>query len=280
MCMAWLLSLFGCGKKKPHMLDGPGMERELWIAFTISRCNERFEIIYSYTVKYDDVSSKAHLYEGQDEENSIQLRNETIESLISLNLLSLPDEEPVTGNFLGLTVTDSNGQVYPKQISKATEEEILSLIDVYVSALHVGSEEEPFMLDGPGMEYTPAWTEFTLSRSDSHAQHNFSFTVTEGDTEPMVSGVCRDSDGNEYDVETGIVLTGDTLWTLRRMDLEQLQNVVETETWEELPQVLDGSDVTLSIVLTDGTVEKKHISAELSLEIYQQLLPYFINNKQ
>ena len=39
-------------------------------------------------------------------------------------------------------------------------------------------------------------------------------------------------------------------------------------------------DVTLSIVLADGTVEKKHISAELSLEIYQQLLPYFINNKQ
>ena len=136
------------------------------------------------------------------------------------------------------------------------------------------------MLDGPGMEYTPEWTEFTLSRSDSYAQHNFSFTVTEGDTDAFVSGVCRDAEGNEYESETGIAISGETLWTLRRMDLEQLQNVVETETWEELPQVLDESNVTFSIVLTDGTVEKKHISAELSLEIYQQLLPYFINNKQ
>ena len=133
------------------------------------------------------------------------------------------------------------------------------------------------MLDGPGMEYVPRWTEFTLSRSDSYAQYNFSFTVTEGDTEAFVSGVCRDEDGNEYDVETGIVITWDTLWTLRRMNLEQLQ---EEEPWpEDLEQPLDMENVKLTIVLSDGTVEKKNVSSSLSLEIYKLLLPYFINNQ-
>ena len=136
---------------------------------------------------------------------------------------------------------------------------------------------KPEVLDGPDMEYTPKWTEFTLSRSDSYAQHNFSFTVTEGDTEPMVSGVCRDEDGNEYDVQTGITITGDTLWTLRRLNLEQLP---EEEPWpEDLEIPLDMESVTLMLTLPDGTVEKKNASSNLSIEIYHLLLPYFINNQ-
>lgn len=137
-------------------------------------------------------------------------------------------------------------------------------------------KKEPQMLDGPGMEYTPKWTEFTLSRSDSYAQYNFSFTVTEGDTDPVVSGVCRDEDGNEYD-ETGIVISGDTLWTLRRMNLEQLP---DEEPWpEDLELPLDMETVKMTITLSDGTVVKKNVSSNLSMEIYQILLPYFINNQ-
>ena len=133
------------------------------------------------------------------------------------------------------------------------------------------------MLDGPGMEYTPEWTEFTLSRSDSYAQYNFSFTVTEGDPEPMVSGMCRDEDGNEYDVQTGIVLTDETLWTLRRLHLEQLP---EEEPWpEDLEMPLDMENVKLTLTLSDGTVVKKNASSNLSIEIYHLLLPYFINNQ-
>ena len=133
------------------------------------------------------------------------------------------------------------------------------------------------MLDGPDMEYRPEWTEFTLSRSDSYAQHNFSFTVTEGDTEAMVSGVCRDEDGNEYDVQIGITITDDTLWTLRRMHLEQLP---EEEPWpEDLELPLDMESVKLTLTLSDGTVVKKNASSNLSIEIYKLLLPYFINNQ-
>lgn len=154
---------------------------------------------------------------------------------------------------------------------------VLIMCMAWLLSLFGCGKKKTQMLDGPGMEYVPRWTEFTLSRSDSYAQYNFSFTVTEGDTEAFVSGVCRDEDGNEYDVETGIVITGDTLWTLRRINLEQLQ---EEEPWpEDLEQPLDMENVKLTIVLSDGTVEKKNVSSSLSLEIYKLLLPYFINNQ-
>ena len=132
------------------------------------------------------------------------------------------------------------------------------------------------MPDGPGMEYTPEWTEFTLSRSDSYAQYNFSFTVTEGETDPVVSGVCRDEDGNEYD-ETGIVISEDTLWTLRRMNPEQLPD--EGPRPEDLELPLDAATITLTLTMADGTVVKKNASSNLSIEIYNLLLPYFINNQ-
>ena len=137
-------------------------------------------------------------------------------------------------------------------------------------------KKEPQMLDGPGMEYVPNWTEFTLSRSDSYAQYNFSFTVTDTDSDPLVSGTCRDEDGNEYDVPTGIVLTGDTIWTLRRMNLEQLPDAVGTKDDQTM---LDGSNITCSLTQEDGTVTYKQVSTELSYDIYQLLLPHFMNHQ-
>ena len=38
MCLATLISLFGCSIKKNHMVDGPGMENMgYWVSFTVSR---------------------------------------------------------------------------------------------------------------------------------------------------------------------------------------------------------------------------------------------------
>lgn len=55
MCIAWLLSIVGCGKG--HLLDGSGMERAEWSEFTLSRCSESFESIYSYLIKYNKASN-------------------------------------------------------------------------------------------------------------------------------------------------------------------------------------------------------------------------------
>ena len=61
------------------------------------------------------------------------------------------------------------------------------------------------------------------------------------------------------------------------MHLEQLP---EEEPWpEDLEMPLDMENVKLTLTLSDGTVVKKNASSNLSIEIYNLLLPYFINNQ-
>ncbi len=132
------------------------------------------------------------------------------------------------------------------------------------------------MLDGPGMEYVPPWIEFTLSRSDTYAQYNFWFTVTEADPDTLVSGACRDEEGTLYEEETGLPISAETVWALRWMDLEQLPD--EEEWPDDLERPLDDSSIGLSVTLPGGTVVKKNASSELSMKIYKLLLPYLKNN--
>ena len=272
MCITWLFSLLGCSKGGPFVVDGPGMERKVWSAFTIARCDERFEPIYSYTVTYDMDRDEAYLHEGQDEENCVLLRQDTVTELMNLNLLSLPDEGPVTGNFLVLTVFDTKDQAYPKRISKPLEEEILALLESYLVQL----KEEPTMLDGPGMVYQSPWTSFSISRTDSNTQYSFWFEVTETDDGAVVTGECQDENGMRYETEVGIPSSVEDLWALRWMDFDQLP---EEEPWpEDLERPTDTANITLTFTLRDGTVEEKSASSDLSIKIYELLLPYLKNN--
>ena len=127
--------------------------------------------------------------------------------------------------------------------------------------------------DGPGMEYTPSWTAFTISRSDSSVQYNFWFTVTDDGDQPLVIGECCDEEGNFYEEEIGIVLSAEDLWQLRWMNLQMLDAPIEFP--EDLEPILDDRKITLSLVLPTGETVEKNVSEELSMEIYQLLLPYF-----
>ena len=52
MCLAALLSLFGCTAQKPHMADGPGMENTgYWVSFTVSRADSYAQHNFSITVE-------------------------------------------------------------------------------------------------------------------------------------------------------------------------------------------------------------------------------------
>ena len=135
---------------------------------------------------------------------------------------------------------------------------------------------KPQMLDGPGMEYQSPWTAFTITRSDSNAQYNFWFEVTETDDGAEVTGSCRDEDGMEYETEAGIPVSGEDLWKLRWMDLDQLG---DEEPWiGELEPTQDQAEIILTLTFRDGTVEKRNASGELSMEIYEILLPYLKNS--
>lgn len=132
------------------------------------------------------------------------------------------------------------------------------------------------MADGPDMEYTPKWTSFTVLRSDSYAQYNFWFTVTDGWEEALLTGECRDEDGDLCQEEAGIRLSDETVWQLRRLDLEQLEDDVPQELeegWEDLI-ILDAASVQLLLTLPDGTVVEKSISTEMSMMLYELLMPY------
>ena len=130
-------------------------------------------------------------------------------------------------------------------------------------------KQKPFMVDGPDMEYQSPWTAFTLSRTDSNTQYQFWFTVTDTDDYALVTGECSDDEGNSYIEKTGIEISAEDLWQLRWMDFDQLP--------ENKEQPTDMPNITLTLTLSDGTVEQKIVSSDLSMKIYELLLPYLKN---
>lgn len=137
---------------------------------------------------------------------------------------------------------------------------------------------KPQVLDGPGMVNKAQWTAFTLSRNDSYAQYNFYFNVKDSDYGATVTGYCRDDEGNIYENESGISVPYETIAALRELGIDDLEDIRKTppdEELEELPEVLDRSTVELSVIYyTDLKIEKA-VTADLSIRIYEILLPLF-----
>lgn len=154
---------------------------------------------------------------------------------------------------------------------------VLIMCITWLLALFGCGKEKPFMLDGPGMAYQSPWTAFALTRTDSNTQYSFWFEVTETDDGAVVIGECQDENGMSYETEVGIPISVEDLWALRWMNFDQLP---EEEPWpEDLEMPTDMANITLAITLRDETVEEKSASSDLSIEIYNLLLPYFINNQ-
>ena len=146
MCLASLLSLFGC--KKPHVVDGPDMEMKTWNQFTISQSSDDYSQSYAYTVKHD-ASWKYYLltdvfdYElGYPVEKSVELDSATVNGLIGLHIEAQPIYEPneleaeiLDGTHLTLTVTEENGTFSRREISQALANEILELLELDIQKL-------------------------------------------------------------------------------------------------------------------------------------------------
>ena len=134
---------------------------------------------------------------------------------------------------------------------------------------------EPQILDGPGMVNDRPWREFTLSRTDSYAQYNFRFTVEDAKSENLLTGECRDEDGNEYTIETGVPLSEEDAQYLRNLWLGE-QPDVQPDGDDDLI-LLDAPDVRLVLTHNDGTQTEKALPGEISIELYHRFLPYFKN---
>ena len=140
MCLASLLSLFGC--KKPHVVDGPDMEMKTWDEFTLSQSSDDYSQSYAYTVKHDS-SWKYYLvvddfdYElGYPVEKSVELDSAAVNGLIGLHIEAQPIYEPdelegelLDGTHLSLTVIDQNGKLSRRNVSQSLADEILDLLE-------------------------------------------------------------------------------------------------------------------------------------------------------
>ena len=127
-------------------------------------------------------------------------------------------------------------------------------------------------LDGPGMVNDRPWREFTLTRSDSFAQYNFWFTVQVTETGYLLTGQCRDEDGNEYVQESGVPLSEGDGQYLRALWLGELPDAAAQEDDDLI--LLDAPIVRLSLTVLDGTQQEKCLSDDTSIEIYHRFLPY------
>ncbi len=135
------------------------------------------------------------------------------------------------------------------------------------------------ILDGPGMVNKAKWTEFTLSSSGSYAQYNYSFTVKDSDDGAFATGYCRDEEGNIYENKSGIPVPSKTMKKLRELGLDELEDVPESKPIEsgdmELPIPLDMDSVDLSVVYYTDLVIEKAVTTEISMKVYDILLPLF-----
>lgn len=141
------------------------------------------------------------------------------------------------------------------------------------------------LVDGPGMINTLQWESFELSRSDSYSQYNFGFVLEFSNNGYLLKGECRDNDGNIYESENGIEISNTEVKKIRsRFELDNLSDIVPNESNEDVSTndeeifILDAPTVDLILKYSDGSQKEKAITDELSIEIYKQLLPYFMNN--
>lgn len=136
---------------------------------------------------------------------------------------------------------------------------------------------KPGMVDGPGMVNTQVWESFELSRWDSDTTHSFWFTLKNDADCYLLTGQCTDRNGKTYYEEEGIQVPNAEAEALRRFNLEALPDRVELLDGDLIPPE-DDYEVRLTLIFFDGSRLEKTIDSDTSIALYEELLPYFINN--
>ena len=80
---------------------------------------------------------------------------------------------------------------------------------IVLAAVLLGCKK-PQVLDGPGMINNQPWKGFTLSHTDG-TRYYFRFVVKESDFGFLLTGECRDENGDLHVLEEGVELSADNL---------------------------------------------------------------------
>ena len=131
------------------------------------------------------------------------------------------------------------------------------------------------ILDGPGMINPASWDSFTVSRSDSYAQHNFYINLEQRNEGLFVTGEVRGEDGTIYADEEGIRLSRKAENRIRSLEPALLPDCRQVPQGGE--EALDLSIIQITVICTDGRILKKTDKDDFSIRVYQIVLPCFEN---
>lgn len=131
--------------------------------------------------------------------------------------------------------------------------------------------------DGPacgGSGKTAYWNSFSVSRSDSYAEHNFHITVQYKPGGYLVKGTFLG-----YEDERCIVLPKSACQKIDALEPQSLPDVVgnreEDDFFDEVI-VLDAPEVNVEVAYTNGTLLRKADENDFSIRVYQIVWPYFV----
>lgn len=159
---------------------------------------------------------------------------------------------------------------------------VLILCGSLLSALFGGGKKDKYILDGPGMINPASWESFTVSRSDSYAQHNFYIKVEVRNEGLVVTGEVRGEDGTIYEEEEGILLPEDASLAIHALMPAMLpvQQPAEDSDAGDLLfpdglEVLDMPDVSIEVVCSDGRILQCVDEDDFSIMVYEIVMPHF-----
>jgi hypothetical protein len=132
------------------------------------------------------------------------------------------------------------------------------------------------ILDGPGMINPASWDSFSVSRSDSYAQHIFYIQVEVRNEGLFVTGEVRGDDGSIYEETEGILLSDEEADALYALEPALLPDCVPNS-GDPLDgvEILDAPLVSIEVLCTDGRTLEKVDEDDFSLKVYQIVLPCF-----
>jgi hypothetical protein len=125
-----------------------------------------------------------------------------------------------------------------------------------------------------GSGNTACWDSFSISRSDSYAEHNFQITVKYKPGGYIVKGIFLG-----YEDEKSVVLPRFACQKIDELQPHNLPDVVSNRGENGLFDdviILDAPEVNVEVAYTNGTLLRKVDENDFSIRVYQIVWPYFV----
>ena len=156
---------------------------------------------------------------------------------------------------------------------------IFTVVIFTVAALVLYIRRRRYILDGDGMINPKSWDSFTVSRTDSYAQHNFNIRIDAKNGGLAVSGDLRGNDGTEYEENEGILISKKQAEAIYALCPEGLPDVTKNDNSDNSffdgVEVLDAPTVKIEVFCTDGRILEKADVDGFSISVYQIVVGSF-----